>query len=147
MFPADFSDLTGPAPAAPPELYALRGHLQAVSDDLERLTALLGEAATQLLTSFSAAHARLDSKPDYPFSGHELARSLRADLDGAMTALQFQDLASQLVDHSVQRIRAVADYLDGSPTESDRALVGAMALARNSPVGTHGLTPGPIELF
>jgi hypothetical protein len=44
---------------------------------------------------------------------------LRRELAGAVTALQFQDMAAQVISHTVQRIRGVADFLGARAVADD----------------------------
>ena len=149
MTPADLPDTAGASMPVSVPLTELRVHLHAVSNDLERLTLLLGEAATQLLSGFAAAHARLDAAPVIPGPGPlvDLTRSVRADLQDAMSALQFQDLASQLVDHSVRRIRAVADILDAPDGDPKLSWASARMIGKNCPVAQLGMSAGTVVLF
>ncbi len=146
-------DNTAAAPPAVALEYALVADLQdqllAASTDLERLTGLLGDAASQLLGTFSAAHATLGE--EHLVHGHQQTldrlAALRNELAAAITALQFQDMATQLVEHSVRRIRGVADFLGSRVMgdEGDGAVVELVS--RSCPVAQREMDAGSIELF
>ena len=138
-----------------PTVAELQDQLLAASTDLERLNGLLGDAAQQLLGGFGAAHAHLDAHmqraaqdgASVTIEGEQALGAVREQLQGAVMALQFQDMASQLISHAVRRVRGVADYLgsrvdtgegDGPPVE---------LVARACPVAQREMDAGSIELF
>lgn len=104
-----------PAPEATPPL-------NAAARDLERLQALLADACETLLARFAGASAALRADPP------SQARALD-ELHGAVTALQFQDLAQQLIAHAQRRLGDSA-----SPQ-------------RPNPVAQTGVGAGSFELF
>ena len=66
-----------------------------------------------------------------------------------MTALQFQDMASQLILHLGKRLRSCADRIAG-PTggdADDSAAVFAAAPLRANPVTQDEMNAGSVELF
>jgi hypothetical protein len=68
---------------------------------------------------------------------------------GAITALQFQDLASQLISHTGHRLRGCADRLARETMGDDDdgpAVVEDMPLHPN-PVTQDEMSAGSIELF
>ena len=73
----------------------------ALQDDLLQLDLLLKEAITKLSLSFIGAHealARLQALPDHDNPEcRALAKIASVHLDAALTALQFEDIASQLI--------------------------------------------------
>lgn len=73
---------------------------------------------------------------------------LRGQLCGAITALQFQDLAAQLVAHTQHRLRGCADSLarDAMGDEDGAAVVEPPPL-RPNPVTQDEMDAGSIELF
>lgn len=101
---------------------ALSAEIGAARADLERLDALLVDAAAKLLESFGAI-AELSGGRE------EFARPLGR----AATALQFQDLASQLIAHTSGRLAACV-----RATPADKAC---------QPVRQRDLDAGSIELF
>lgn len=127
----------------------LQDQLLAASTDLERLTGLLGDAAAQLMGSFSAAHQRLSEEHLSGSHPDLLARLvvLRDELAAAVTALQFQDMSTQLVEHSVRRIRGVADYLGSRVVDDDGEAAPVELVTRSCPVAQRQMDAGSIELF
>jgi hypothetical protein len=70
-------------------------------------------------------------------------------LAGAVTALQFQDMASQLVNHTQRRLRNCADRLarEVMGDDEDGETVIEEAPMRPNPVTQDELDAGSIELF
>lgn len=98
--------------------------LRATASDLERLQALLADACDTLLARFAGASAALRSRPPARDAAlHELG--------AAVTALQFQDLAQQLIAHTQRRLASRAQP----------------AARRPDPVAQAGVGAGSIELF
>lgn len=138
-------------PPAPPAdvaaSEALRADLRAVSDDLARLQSLLSDASESLLRHFSAASHELAGLPG-ALAGHPgvdaapLERAM-AHVGGAVTALQFQDMASQLIAHAAKRLTHCADQLD----LHDAVVAAPVTPLRNNPVTQAEMDPGSIELF
>jgi hypothetical protein len=137
--------------AAPLGLLAaadLQDHLLTASNDLDRLQRLLAEASDTLLAGYFGARAAI-----------ELLRADREDalpqqamrqLVQAITALQFQDMASQLIVHTQQRLRNCADRLaadafDGD--DADGAAFVAQAPLRPNPVTQDEMDAGAVDLF
>lgn len=152
-----------PADAAPPGDAAtalrdveLHDHLLVALGDLDRLRALLGDACAALGRSFHAALGELDAareavapRTDDP-AGPPLGRAL-GHLHGAVTGLQFDDLASQLVGHTQRRLRACADRLAGDALGDDDEAGGEAfaeaAPTRPNPVAQAAMGSGTVELF
>ena len=132
----------GNAPVPPPVAADLHGHLTTARHDLERLQAILADACAELLRHFDAATHRLqaDAAAD-PAAAGRLAR-VAQHLAGAVTALQFQDLASQLIAHTDRRLHACADQVAGAALNP-----GAGMPANNNPVAQAAMRSGSIELF
>ncbi len=69
---------------------------------------------------------------------------------GAITAMQYQDMASQLVEHTTRRLRNCADRLAaqamGDDDEDGTAVVEEMPL-RPNPVTQDEMDAGSVELF
>lgn len=127
----------------------LQDHLLAASTDLERLIGLLADAAAQLMASFSAAHAHVGAGLESPQASAAIEKTLgalRSELAGAITALQFSDMATQLVDHSVRRIRSVADFL-GSQVMAEDGAAPVTFVQRPCPVAQREMDAGSVELF
>jgi hypothetical protein len=70
-------------------------------------------------------------------------------LGGAVTALQFQDMASQLITHTNKRLRSCADQIArvAMGDDEDGAAVVEEAPLRPNPVTQDEMDAGSIELF
>jgi len=130
-------------PLNPGEVVELQDQLLEAATDLDRLSGLLEDAAAQLLARFTAASERIGADA----GGRTGADALRHELAGAVTALQFQDMATQVITHTVRRIRGVADFLGTrvSPDEEDGAAIELVR--RHCPVAQRQVDAGSIELF
>jgi hypothetical protein len=131
-----------PPSSAMPLLMAadLQDHLMVASNDLERLQRLLSDACDSLLAHFSGASSALTEQRTQDALQH---------MAGAITAMQFQDMASQLVNHTTQRLRNCADRLahDTMGDDEDGAAVIAEAPLRPNPVTQDEMDAGSVELF
>jgi hypothetical protein len=146
-----------PAPAEPGlGLLAaadLQDHLMTAANDLERLQRLLQDASEALMGHFYGANQQMNSLLRH--AAAEPAIDTRAlhdamqSLGGAVTALQFQDMASQLILHTHQRLRACADRLarDVMGDDDDGQAVVSEPPARPNPVTQDEMDAGSIELF
>jgi hypothetical protein len=111
----------------------------AIAADLERLKALITEAGDRLADSFAVIGTAVGA-----LGRDDAGRGrLSAAVHSAVTALQFQDMATQLIAHAQHRLNALQD---------DLRTLGATAepLAANTrlqPVKQAGMTPGSIDLF
>jgi hypothetical protein len=132
----------------------LQDSLMVASNDLDRLQRLLADATETLMGHFYGASAQL--KPllrvasHHPeMSGDELHTAM-THLGGAVTALQFQDMASQLIVHTMRRLRSCADRLArevmGDDDEDGTTVVEEPPLCPN-PVTQDEMDAGSIELF
>jgi molecular chaperone DnaK (HSP70) len=126
----------------------LQDHLMVASNDLERLQRLLSDACDSLLVHFSGASSALNSLSSAAASRDELNTALQ-HMAGAITAMQFQDMASQLVDHTTRRLRNCADRLanDTMGDDEDGAAVISEAPLRPNPVTQDEMDAGSVELF
>ncbi|KAB2874231.1 MAG: hypothetical protein IT503_10535 [Burkholderiaceae bacterium] len=130
----------------------LQDHLMTASNDLDRLQHLLADATAKLLGHFhglSEQIAQLRRPPDGGRIVDPLAfeRALRS-LHGAVTALQFQDMASQLITHTDRRLRSCADRLARDAlVDDDGEPLTLPAPLRPNPVVQHEIDAGSIELF
>jgi hypothetical protein len=118
----------------------MQDELLAAGTELERLERLLSDAVDQLIERFGRAHA-LCAQGDTQAS-HALAAELRT----AMTALQFQDMASQLVTHSRRRLASVADCL-GNLAGGGEEGCEVSWVGRPCPVAQRAVDAGSVELF
>jgi hypothetical protein len=142
-----------PEPGAPMPLLAaadLQDHLMVASNDLDRLQRLLGDASDALLSHFHGAAGRMDALagPDGRIDPAAL-QAVAGHIAGAITAMQFQDMASQLVTHTVTRLRHCADRLanDTFADDEDGAGVVTATPLRPNPVTQDEMDAGSIELF
>jgi len=145
----------GAAQAQLPLLAAadLQDNLLTATNDLERLQRLLLDATETLMGHFYGASAQINhlarlaaQHPELPESSlHEAMQHL----GGAVTALQFQDMASQLIVHTNRRLRNCADRLARDVMGEDEegtAIVEEPPL-RPNPVTQDEMDAGSIELF
>ena len=117
-----------PAPAMPLLIAAhLQDHLMSASNDLERLQRLLADACEILMTRFHGAAATvrdlLAARAGQPDAEPEVLRRVMEDLGVAVTALQFQDMASQLIHHTHLRLRSVAEMLGRTSGDTEKVVL------------------------
>lgn len=131
----------------------LQDHLMVASNDLERLQGLLDDASQTLMTHFHGARrhihqalcqAEAQAKPDA-----SAIRDALQTLGGAITSLQFQDMATQLIAHTRQRLRNCADQLARDALCDDEDDVGVIAAVQMcpNPVTQGEMDAGSVELF
>ncbi len=132
----------------------LQDDLMVASNDMERLQRLLADACDSLLSHFYGATDQLQHMlhrmPVHPeVDADELHRAME-HMAGAITAMQFQDMASQLVHHTTRRLRNCADRIArdtmGDDDEDGEALVEDAPM-RPNPVTQDEMDAGSIELF
>ncbi|HEY6355828.1 MAG TPA: hypothetical protein VIY30_15180 [Burkholderiaceae bacterium] len=132
----------------------LQDHLMTASNDLDRLQRLLADATSTLLGHFHGMSEQIAQLRQQLDSGRVVdpvafEQALRS-LGGAVVALQFQDMASQLITHTDRRLRSCADRLarDAMPDEDEDGEGLTMpAPLRPNPVTQDELDAGSIELF
>jgi hypothetical protein len=127
----------------------LQDHLLTAVHDLERLQTLLSDACDVLMRSFHGADERLlGLQAAAALDTEQLART-RAELGGAVTALQFQDMASQLIAHTGRRLRNCCDRLaaEAMGDDEDGVAVVEEAPLRPNPVTQDEMDAGSVELF
>ena len=131
----------------------LQDHLMVASNDMDRLQGLLGDACDSLMTHFYGAtgelKALLHRVAEHPeIEAPELHRAMQ-HMAGAITAMQFQDMASQLVDHTTRRLRNCADRIarDTMGDDEDGTAMVAEAPLRPNPVTQDEMDAGSVELF
>ncbi|HET9976034.1 MAG TPA: hypothetical protein VFQ20_01245 [Burkholderiaceae bacterium] len=122
----------------------VQDHLLTASHDLDRLQTLLSDACDLLSASFFGARASVDA-----LHAGESVNDLTRHLGRAITALQFEDMASQLIAHTHRRLRSCADRLaaDAFAADDDGAAVVEAAPLRPNPVTQVEMDAGSIELF
>ena len=127
----------------------LQDHLMTASNDLDRLQALLSDACDTLQAGFFGASRHLHELRAARASDPLAAERAVAHLGSAVTALQFQDVASQLIKHTLGRLRSCADRLARDAFDGDEdgaAFVETAPLCPN-PVTQSEMDTGFIELF
>ena len=132
----------------------LQDSLMVATTDLDRLQRLLEDASETLMGHFHGAadHLRQLSRlaaqhPDLPES--DLLATI-GHLAGAVTALQFQDMATQLIAHTHRRLRNCADRLARDvmdDDDEDGAAVYDDVELRPNPVTQDEMDAGSVELF
>lgn len=131
----------------------LQDHLLVASNDLDRLQRLLDDASHTLLGHFKGAAEHLEralrlmaQQPDVDQRHlHQAMEFLAA----AITGMQFQDMASQLLQHTTKRLRGCADRLAASVMADDEdgtAVLEDLPIKPN-PVTQDEMDAGSVELF
>jgi hypothetical protein len=123
----------------------LQDALLSATNDLDRLQTLLAHACEELLAGFHHASRHIrDTGPGDGASDEALAR-----LGGAITALQFEDMATQLIAHTRRRLRSCADRIarEAVGDDEDGAAVVEEAPLRPNPVTQDEMDAGSVELF
>jgi hypothetical protein len=144
-----------PHPVAPLQLLVaadLQDNLLAATHDLDRLQNLLAHACDELMQGFHGATSRLKGiveGPDRQALGPELYDAVMRELSNAVTALQFQDMASQLIAHTNKRLRNCADRIarEAMAEDDEGPAVVEEAPMRPNPVTQDEMDAGSIELF
>lgn len=132
----------------------LQDHLMTASNDLDRLQRLLADASDSLLGHFYGVSGRLNHllqvMAQYPAVDANQLHEAMQHVAGAITAMQFQDMASQLIHHTNIRLRSCADRLAheamGDDDEDGEAVI-AQPPERPNPVTQDEMDAGSIELF
>ncbi|MEJ6005762.1 hypothetical protein WG899_09400 [Paucibacter sp. AS339] len=129
----------------------LQDHLMTVTNDLERLQRLLDDAGEALSTHFYSASSHVGCllRQDQPTAEAPVLHKVMEDIAGAITALQFQDMATQLIAHTSQRLRNCADQLarDTFGDDEEGEAIVEIAPLRPNPVTQDEMDAGSIELF
>ena len=140
-----------PAPQAISLMLAadLQDHLMTATNDLERLQRLIDDAYVVLIDGFQGAAHHLGAAID---DGKHDSSSLQETLQTlyrAVTALQFQDMASQLIVHTNQRLRGCADQIarDAMGDDPDGEAVVEETPLKPNPVTQDEMDAGSVELF
>ena len=129
----------------------IQDNLMTATNDLDRLQGLLSHACDELMQGFHGAAGNIqelvEAAQDSP--SQELFDSVMQHLGGAITALQFQDMASQLIAHTNQRLRNCADRIarETMGDDEDGAAVVEEAPLRPNPVTQDEMDAGSVELF
>lgn len=118
----------------------LQDHLLVAGHDLDRLQRLLDDATQTLSHCFYTATNLLAAGTPGQMQQH---------LGEALTALQFHDMSTQLIAHTQQRLRGLADRIarDAMGDDEDGAAVVEEIPNRPNPVTQDEMDAGSIELF
>ena len=141
------SDLIASDPLGLPLFAAadLQDDLLTATNDLDRLQTLLNDSHQTLQAGFFGALSALQS-----LDASQALDDAIAQLSYAVKAFQFQDMASQLIAHTSQRLHHCADQLArqafASDDEDGDAVVVAAPLRAN-PVTQSAMDTGFVELF
>ena len=141
-----------PAPSARLPLVVaadLQDHLLTVASDLERLQTLLDDSHHTLQAGFFGALQLLQELRDTGQLDDAPVVRVREHLGCAVKALQYQDMASQLIAHTSRRLHHCADRLarDTFAGDEDGDAVVEDAPLRPNPVTQSEMDTGFIELF
>ena len=117
--------------------------------DLERLVNLFSGACAEVNARFVMASSLIDDLRSNGLGSGVPLDDLQTHLSQAIVALQIDDMATQLVDHTRRVLRHCADTLASSTfadAEGDEEVIQARPL-RPSPVTQSEMDAGSIELF
>lgn len=138
--------------------------LESAGRELARLHQILADAIANLLHHFErigvlnvqqrTAAMKRESLDALRSELATLTRSFDEHINGALTALQFQDLSAQLIQHVQDRLTATRDALAAhanavavEEVRSPVAQVGGPAHHHVGPVSQEKVSAGSIELF
>jgi hypothetical protein len=131
----------------------LQDHLLTATNDLDRLQRLLNDASEALMGHFYGANEHLGhllhQAAALPHVDTGALHEAMQSLAGAVTALQFQDMASQLIHHTHRRLRSCADQLAREAMGADPDGEGVVEdpPLRPNPVTQDEMDAGSIDLF
>ncbi|MEY4752409.1 MAG: hypothetical protein RJA44_84 [Pseudomonadota bacterium] len=131
----------------------LQDHLLTASNDLERLQRLLNDASEELMTRFYGANQNIQSLlhqgAAFPNLDTSALHDAMSHIGSAVVALQFHDMATQLISHTHKRLRACADQIarEAMGIDPDGEAVVEEAPQRPNPVTQDEMDAGSIELF
>jgi len=127
----------------------LQDNLLMVANDLDRLQTLLADACDGLLCGFCVTTGELRALPaaDGP-AGDAVARAI-SRLSDSVIALQFQDMATQLIAHTQQRLRHCTDRIahEAMADDGDDDYPITEAPSRPNPVTQDEMDAGSVDLF
>lgn len=147
------TDLGGSSPLPLMAAADIQDNLMTASNDLDRLQRLLSDASDALLGHFYGASGQLNhllhTMAQHPDVDVRQLHDAMQHMAGAITAMQFQDMASQLILHTNTRLRSCADRLaaEAMGDDEDGEAVVASAPLRPNPVTQDEMDAGSVELF
>lgn len=126
----------------------LQDSLLQASSDLGRLQTLLDHSHETLQSAFFGTLQALEVGAGAPLGAEAIARA-REQLFTAVKALQFQDMATQLIAHTTRCLHDCADRLAQGVFADDGDGQAAIedAPMRANPVGQAEMDTGFVELF
>lgn len=110
-----------------------------IEADLERLKSLINDAGERLLISFDQVAAVLPALATTEPQRTQVIEAVYA----AVTALQFQDMATQLTGHAQRRLSVLEERLRSLSPEAARGL----QIVHPHPVRQVEMSAGSIDLF
>jgi len=127
----------------------LQDNLMTATNDLDRLQHLLSEACDTLLSSFHGAAEGMNAIGEPPAAIAAEWADVRQRIGQAVMALQFQDMASQLIAHTSRRLRSCADRIaqESMGDDEDGPALIEEAPLRPNPVVQEDMSAGSIDLF
>lgn len=149
MNPAGQPDLERALPVIARFLEIHDTQVRNVRSELGRLRSLIDDAAERLLSSFNVI-GEISARRIEPGISQEMEDAVGS----AVSALQFQDMASQLVGHAARRIEVlerIAAALGRMPQvsvdELTQAVEGTLCAGADGPVAQACMTGGSVDLF
>ncbi len=126
----------------------IQDHLLMVSNDLDRLHALLTHSCEELMKCFYGARRGLDALGNAAERSPPLEAAIR-QLGDAVVALQFEDMATQLIQHTHRRLRSCVDQLARQTfaDDEDGPAEVEMPPLHPNPVTQDEMDAGSIDLF
>lgn len=123
--------------------------------EMNRLRSLIDDASARLMTSFNVIGSLAKNRRESVPNGSDVAaEDVERAVGNAVSALQFQDMATQLVGHAVQRIELlekITELLGRLPEVSVEELTAAVTETtceqHTGPVEQACMTGGSVELF
>lgn len=127
----------------------LQDHLMMATNDLERLQRLLDDAYGVLQEGFHGTADQLGQAIDGGQGDISSMQNALQTLYKAVTALQFQDMATQLIHHTSKRLRNCADQIarDAMGDDPDGEAIVEMEPLKPNPVTQDEMDAGSVELF
>ncbi|HEX5374065.1 MAG TPA: hypothetical protein VFW84_15175 [Aquabacterium sp.] len=127
----------------------LQDHLMTATNDLERLQRLIDDAYVVLIEGFQGAAHQLGSAIDAGVGDAPSLQGTLQTLFKAVTALQFQDMATQLIHHTNKRLRNCADQIarDAMGDDPDGEAIVEQEPLKPNPVTQDEMDAGSVELF
>jgi hypothetical protein len=154
LMPSPFDEPTGAAPPADAALsvsdaVALQDDLLTACNDLDRLLGLLRHACEQLAEGFHGAVATAAQQRTGGIDAATALARIEDQLARTVTALQFEDLSTQLIVHTRARLRHSADCVAANLLADDEDGPGFVEQAplRPNPVTQDEMDAGSVELF